>query len=84
MGGWGHIEKTTKKYHKINIISTLTSPDNSLKNAMKVGSFFNVILNYLNLLLIDWRGRGVHTAHVGGGLLLVYMYNKITFFLLSL
>ena len=32
-------QKTTKKYHKINIISTLTWPNKSLKNAMKVGIF---------------------------------------------
>ena len=31
------IQKTTKKYRKINIISTFTWPNNSLKNAMKVG-----------------------------------------------
>ena len=33
------IQKTTKKCHEINKISTLTSPNNSLQNAMKVGVF---------------------------------------------
>ena len=37
--GEGHIQKTTKKYREIKKISTLTSPKNSLKNAMKVGIF---------------------------------------------
>ena len=67
MGGWGRIQKTTKKYHKINIISTSTWPNNSLKKLWRSG--LNVILNHLNLLLLmEWR-RGVCTARVGGGLL---------------
>ena len=37
--GEGHIQKTTKKYREIKKIPTLTSPKNSLKNAMKVGIF---------------------------------------------
>ena len=31
------IQKTTKKRHKINKILSLTSPNNSLQNVMKVG-----------------------------------------------
>ena len=38
-GGRG-IQKTMKKWHAINIISTLRSNKNSLKNAMKLGFFF--------------------------------------------
>ena len=37
--GGKRIQKTTKKGHKINKISTLTSPSNSLQNAMKSGYF---------------------------------------------
>ena len=33
------IQKTTKKCHEINKISTLTSPNNSLQNAMKAEGF---------------------------------------------
>ena len=33
------IQKTTKKRYKVNKISTLTSPNNSSQNAMKVGVF---------------------------------------------
>ena len=36
---WGRTQKTTKKYRKINIISTLTWPNNSLEKAIKVGIF---------------------------------------------
>ena len=35
----GCIQKAMKKCHEINIISTLTSDKNSLKNAMNVGFF---------------------------------------------
>ena len=53
MNGWkGDVsKKPPKKCHEINKISTLTSPNNSLQNAMKVGVFFNIILNYLTLVL---------------------------------
>ena len=37
--GGRSIQKTTKKRYKINKISTLTSPNNSLQNAMKVEIF---------------------------------------------
>ena len=37
--GDGCIQKTTKKFHENSKISTLTSPKNSLKNAVKVGIF---------------------------------------------
>ena len=37
--GEGCIQKTTKKCHEIKKISTLTSPKNSFKNAMKVAVF---------------------------------------------
>ena len=37
--GGGHIQKTIKKCHEINKISTLTSPKNSSENAIKVGIF---------------------------------------------
>ena len=37
--GDGCIQKTTKKFHENNKITTLTSPKNSLKNPMKVGIF---------------------------------------------
>ena len=37
--GGRRIQKTTKKRHKINKILTSTSPNNSLQNAMKVGTF---------------------------------------------
>ena len=33
------IHKNTKKQYKINKMLTLTSPNNSLQNAMKVGIF---------------------------------------------
>ena len=33
------VSKTTKKYHEINISSTLTWPNKGLKNAMKVEIF---------------------------------------------
>ena len=39
MGGWEAHPKTTKKRHKINEISTLTLPNNSLQNAVKVEIF---------------------------------------------
>ena len=35
----GCIQKTTKKHREIKKISTLASPKNSLKNAMKVGIY---------------------------------------------
>ena len=35
----GHIQKIQKKRYKINKISTLTSSNNSLQNAIKVGVF---------------------------------------------
>ena len=50
-GRGGHVQKSTKKCHEINKISTLTSPNNSLQNAMKVEIFFNVTLNYWTLVL---------------------------------
>ena len=34
-----HIQRNTKKCHEINNVSTLTLPNNSLQNAMKVGIF---------------------------------------------
>ena len=34
--GWG-IQKTVQKCYEINIISALTRPNNSLKNAMNLG-----------------------------------------------
>ena len=37
--GEGRIQKNPKKRHKINKISTLTSPNNSLQNAVKGGIF---------------------------------------------
>ena len=37
--GGRRVQKTTEKRHKINKISTSTSPNNSLQNAMKVGIF---------------------------------------------
>ena len=37
--GRRRIQKTTKKYHEINKISTLTTHNNSLQNTMKVGFF---------------------------------------------
>ena len=53
----GRIEKI-KKCHQINKMPTLTSNQNSLKNAMNVG-FFTVILNHLALLLKgDTGGKG--------------------------
>ena len=43
-GGGGEygrcIKKAMKKCHEINIISALTRPKNSFKNAMNVGFFF--------------------------------------------
>ena len=47
----GCIHKAIKKCHEINIFSTLTRPNNSLKKAMNLGFFFTVILNHLALLL---------------------------------
>ena len=38
-GSGGCIQKAMKKCHEINIISALTRPNNSLKNAMKLGFF---------------------------------------------
>ena len=38
--GAGHIQKTIKKCHEINKMPTLTSNENSLKKAMKVGFFY--------------------------------------------
>ena len=35
----GRIQKIPKKRYKINKISTLTSPNNSLQNAIRVGIF---------------------------------------------
>ena len=37
--GEGRIQKTIQKQYKISIISTLASPNNSLKKAMKVWVF---------------------------------------------
>ena len=37
--GGGQIQKSIKKCHEINKISTLTSPSNSLQNAMNFGIF---------------------------------------------
>ena len=37
--GWRRIQETTKKWHKINEISTLSLLNNSLQNATKVGMF---------------------------------------------
>ena len=39
MGGWEAHPKNHQKRHKINKISTLTSPNNSLQNAVKVAIF---------------------------------------------
>ena len=38
--GEGRFQKTIKTCYKINKISTLTSPKNSLQNPMKVGIFY--------------------------------------------
>ena len=38
--GWERIQKTIKKCHQINQISTLTLPNNSLLNAINVGIFY--------------------------------------------
>ena len=37
--GEGRIQKKNPKQHKINKVSTLTLPNNSLQNVMKVGIF---------------------------------------------
>ena len=37
--GEGHIQINTKKWHEINNISTLISPNNILENAIKVEIF---------------------------------------------
>ena len=50
-GGAFKNQKPTKKCHKINRISSLTRPNNSLKNATNVGVFFTLILNHLTLVL---------------------------------
>ena len=39
MGGWGHNEKNTKKFHEIKRILTLTSSKISLENAKEMGIF---------------------------------------------
>ena len=57
-GSGGCIHKAMKKCHEINIISTLTSNKNSLKNAMKLRFFFAATLNHFSLLLIVRRGEG--------------------------
>ena len=50
--GGGRIQKKIKKYNEFNKISTLTSRNNSLQNALKVGIF-------LLLSLTEGGGRGV-------------------------
>ena len=63
MGGWvGCIQKTIKKCHEINIIFTLTRPNNGLKNAMKVGF---VLLSSLTIWLDCWEGT--HGKRGGSG-----------------
>ena len=70
-GGWGGSQalknqKPTKKCHEINIISSLTRPNNSLKNATNVGVFLTVILNHLTLVLTGWHwGRGAYLPYGG-------------------
>ena len=59
MGGWGCIQKTIKKFHEINIISSLTSNKNSLKKAIKLGFF---LLSSLTISLYCSQGLGM-----GGG-----------------
>ena len=64
-GGRG-IQKTIKKCHEINMISALTRPNNSLKNATNVGVFLTVILNHLALVLTGWHwGRGAYLPYGG-------------------
>ena len=59
-------QKPTKKYHEINIISSLTRPNNSLKNATNLGVFLNVILNHLTLVMTGWHwGRGAYLPYGG-------------------
>ena len=58
-GSGGCIQKTIKKCHEFNKISTLTSNKNSLKKAMKLG-FFS--LSYLTIWLYCLQGLGM-----GGG-----------------
>ena len=57
--GGGCIQKTIKKSHEINIISSLTSNKNSLKKAMKIGVFLQ---SYLTVWLYCSQGLGM-----GGG-----------------
>ena len=56
--GEGCIRKTTKKYNKINKISTLTQPNKNLQNAMKVGKVFTVNFNKMTLVLTVKLDRG--------------------------
>ena len=52
-------QKTTKICHEINEASTLTSPNNSLKNAIKVGIFFNATLKVSRNKYMEREGEGV-------------------------
>ena len=54
--GGGCIQKTIKKSHEINIISSLTSNKNSLKKAIKLGFF---LLSSLTISLYCSQGLGM-------------------------
>ena len=62
--GWGRIQKTIKKCQEINKIPTLTSPKNSLQNAIKARIF---LLSSLTIWLYCWQGLKMKMGGGGGG-----------------
>ena len=63
-GGRGCNQKTTKICHEIKKLSTLTSPNNSLKNAIKVRILWTPSLRFQETNIWKERGR-VNATHVG-------------------